>query len=85
MDAALTSPQRLTLHLLADLLDDAARTLRRGPDADAELLALHLVKLDGPHRSAWLRMAPLTCRPAEKSAARRLVQDLMEGADAQAR
>lgn len=76
---------RLQRELLADLLDDAARVLRRGPDAEAELLALHLAKVDGPHRSAWSKLAPITCLMADRPAARHLVQDLMKGADAEAR
>ena len=75
----------LRRHLLADLLDDASRTLRRGPDADAELLALHLAKHDAPVRSAWSKLAPITCLMADRPAARRLVDDLKKGADAEAR
>jgi hypothetical protein len=62
--------------LLADLLDDAARLLRSGPDADAQALALHLAKLEGPHRAAWLKMAPLVCRLGVRPAAQRLVATL---------
>lgn len=60
----------LARELLADLLDDAARVLRRGPHADAQALALHLTELDGPHRAAWLKLAPLTCRQVDRTAAR---------------
>lgn len=63
--------------LLADLLDDAARVLRRGTDDDAQRLALHLVEVDGPHRSAWLKMAPLCCRAQDRPAVRGLVKGLI--------
>ena len=62
--------------LLADLLDDAARLLRKGPDADAQALALVLAGLEGPHRAAWLKLAPLTCRPTAQTQARRMVGEL---------
>jgi len=75
----------LRRHLLADLLDDAARVLRRGPDADAELLALHLAKHDAPVRSAWSKLSPTTCLIADRPAARRLVEELTKDADAEAR
>lgn len=66
----------LMRELLADLLDDAAQLLRRGPAADAQALALHLATLEGPHRAAWLKMAPLACRFAVRPAARRMVATL---------
>jgi hypothetical protein len=68
--------------LLADLLDDAARVLRKGPDADAQALALHLVKHDGPVRSAWSKLAPMTCLMTDRPAARRLVDELTKEFDA---
>ena len=73
------SDPSLARELLADLLDDAARLLRRGPAADAQALAEHLAKLEGPHRAAWLKMAPLACRPTAQTQARRMVGELTGG------
>jgi hypothetical protein len=73
------SGPELLRELLADLLTDAARLLRCGPAADAQALALRLVELEGPHRAAWLKMAPLTCRPTAQTQARRMVGELTGG------
>lgn len=78
----MTSPKNPALvrelqrEMLADLLDDAARLLRWGPDADAQALAEQLAKLEGPHRAAWLKMAPLMCGRPVRAVARRTMARL---------
>jgi len=71
----LTGATDVRRHLLADLLDDAARALRSGDDR-ADALAVHVLTF-GPLREQWAKLAPLTVRPRDQQAARRLLAGLL--------
>lgn len=75
----MTSPNdALVRELLADLLDDAARLLLKGPCDAVEDAARRLAATPGPHRSAWLKLAHLSQSPGRRQAAVQLLSELSQ-------